>query len=430
MSVIGKQVDTLYTTVSDKANSVVQTGFPTINVARSNTGSYTEIRANSNNDTLYVRGGNGVTLTTNTNTKTLTFSTTSDLRVSQNSVFLSTNNWTSRASANDEAWWQSVTWSPELGLFAATRVVNNPGFAVMTSPDGYSWTSQATPNDNQYRRICWSPELGLFVAVSNTGSLDRIMTSPNGVSWTARTTLNNQFFDVIWAKELGLLVAVSSNGTSGNNHIATSTDGTTWTNRTAAANNQWRGIAWSPELKLLSVVGITGELAGSQAMTSPDGITWTLRTTPTNNQWIKVAWSNTLGKFAAVSANGSTDRVMTSSDGIIWTTGTTSSSNIAWRDIIWVPQYEAFVAVGNLPAANNDRVMISFDGVNWKSRYAPNDANYEGLTWSPELGLLVAVASQPVTGNKVMTSQKMGLWKNIDTRMTHAQVTTQLSIGF
>jgi len=428
MSVIGKQVDTLYNTVSDKANSVVQTGFPTINVARSNTGSYTEIRANSNNDTLYVRGGNGVIITTNTNTKTLTFSTTSDLRVSQNSVFLSTNNWTTQTSANDTSTWAGVAWSPELGLFASvTSITGANGFRAMTSPDGFTWTIRATPSDIIYRRIIWAPELGLFVAVASSGSLNRIMTSPDGIIWTARTTLDNQFFDATWSKELGLLVAVSTVGTSGNNHIATSPDGIAWTNRTSPANNEWLGVTWSPELRLFAAVSRTTEVAGSMVMTSPDGTNWTLRTSPTNNTWNKVAWSPKLGLFAAVSANGSTDRVMTSPDGSSWTTRTTSASLITYTDIIWVPQYEAFVAVGNNLTSETDRVMISFDGITWTNRHDLSTGRWQQVTWSSELGLLVASG---VANRRIMTSQKMGLWKNIDTRMTHAQVTTQLSIGF
>ena len=45
-------------------------------------------------------------------------------------------------------------------------------------------------------------------------------------------------------------------------------------------------------------------------MTSPDGITWTSRTSAANNFWLSVAYGN--GVFAAVSDDGTGNRVMTS----------------------------------------------------------------------------------------------------------------------
>lgn len=49
-----------------------------------------------------------------------------------------------------------------------------------------TWTVRSSiPNGNWFH-VCWSPQLGMFAAVAYTGT-NRIMTSTDGVSWTVRT---------------------------------------------------------------------------------------------------------------------------------------------------------------------------------------------------------------------------------------------------
>ena len=75
--------------------------------------------------------------------------------------------------------------------------------------------------DNQWRSITWAPELGLFAAVANTGTGNRVMTSPDGITWTIRTSaVDNQWFFITWAPELGLFAAVAFTGTG--NRVMTS----------------------------------------------------------------------------------------------------------------------------------------------------------------------------------------------------------------
>ena len=47
------------------------------------------------------------------------------------------------------------------------------GNRAMTSADGIHWTLSPTPADNNWQSVCWSPELGLFAAVANSGSGNR-----------------------------------------------------------------------------------------------------------------------------------------------------------------------------------------------------------------------------------------------------------------
>ena len=49
-----------------------------------------------------------------------------------------------------------------------------------------TWTARAATEANSWSGVTWSPELGLFAAVSFTGT-NRVMTSPDGITWTARS---------------------------------------------------------------------------------------------------------------------------------------------------------------------------------------------------------------------------------------------------
>ena len=296
----------------------------------------------------------------------------------------SVDTWTSRSAPAAEAW-QGVTWSSELGLFAA---VSSDG-SVMTSPDGVTWTNQTAAEANSWKSIEWSPELGLFAAVSNNGT-NRVMTSPDGVTWTPRSAAAAKLWiDLTWSSELGLFVAVAQDST---NNVMTSADGSTWTSH-AGRSGQWDSITWSPERGLFVAVGVFNNLV----MTSPDGSTWTTRSPAQGNTWRAVAWAPELGLFAAVADNGS-NRVMTSPDGITWT-AQNAASNIGWHALTWAPELGLFIA-----AADNgtNRIMTSPDGVNWTTR-SVEDSGWFDITWSPELGIAVGVA---ISGtNRVTTSQ-------------------------
>ena len=66
-----------------------------------------------------------------------------------------------------------------------------------------------------------------------------------------------------------LFVAVSTNGT---NRVMTSTDGTTWTARSASEANGWRSVTY--DNGTFVAVSDTGT---NRVMTSTDGTTWTAR---------------------------------------------------------------------------------------------------------------------------------------------------------
>jgi hypothetical protein len=86
----------------------------------------------------------------------------------------------------------------------------------------------------------------------------------------------------------------------------TSTDGITWTLRTAAADNDWQSVAYGNGVW----VAISSD-GTDQVMRSTDGLSWSAVLATEGNNWESVAYGN--GVWVAVSANGTT-RVMRSVD--------------------------------------------------------------------------------------------------------------------
>ena len=178
----------------------------------------------------------------------------------------------------------------------------------------------------------------------------------------------------------------------------------TWTTRTIPTPTlQYRGIAWSPELGLFAAVSQDG--TGNRVMTSPNGITWTSRTTPTvpdEPAYQSITWSRELGLFCAVANAGTGNRVATSPDGITWTARSTTGFDNVWRSVTWAPELGLFCAVASTGTGN--RVMTSPNGTTWTTRDTTGkDQSWNNIVWAAELGLFVVV-SFGGGANSVMTS--------------------------
>ncbi len=124
---------------------------------------------------------------------------------------------------------EGVVWSGS--VFAA---VANSNIAA-TSPDGITWTPRTTPSFNNKRAVTWSPDLGLFAACGAAGSLLNVITSPTGVTWTSRTvSAITDYTDVIWTGTRFITFA----GTI----LETSPDGITWTVQTPLASSAFNTL--------------------------------------------------------------------------------------------------------------------------------------------------------------------------------------------
>jgi len=159
-----------------------------------------------------------------------------------------------------------------------------------------------------------------------------IATSPDGTTWTDRTGTAAPTRDCNWtsiAWNGSLFCAVSYNTSTNGNQVMTSPDGTTWTARNASHLSQWRGISWNG-----TVFAAVSNAAGSSlAMSSPDGITWTQRTLDTGLQTQAISWNGTV--FTAI-GNGNSGKIAYSEDGITWTvTRVFANDNSTWLGLGW-----------------------------------------------------------------------------------------------
>jgi len=191
---------------------------------------------------------------------------------------------------------------------------------------------------------------GVFVAVASNGT-NRVMTSTDGITWTARTAAEANLWQAVTFGN-GMFVAVASNGT---NRVMTSTDGITWNAQATptGTDSGWKSVTFGNGM----FVAVANAGANQRVMTSTDGMTWTPRSAAEGNTWNSVTFGN--GVFVAVSEDG-TNRVMTSTDGITWIPRGTGVVANGWNSVTF--GNGVFVAVA---FDGTNRVMTSEDGITW-----------------------------------------------------------------
>ena len=240
---------------------------------------------------------------------------------------------------------------------------------ILTSPDLVTWTTQTSPNSNDWRSVAWNGSL--FVAVGAGAGL-RTMSSADGVTWTAHSSADEtaSWQAVVWAATKW--VAVAQSGTT---RTMNSTDGSTWTGHAAAAANDWVALAYSSDLDVLVAQAFSAST--SSLMHSGDkGVTWSASTT--TNTWkaggtvgvTKVAWLSSAAVFCSIVklTSNSTFVSLTSTDGANWTPHTTIPNNTeAPGYITAAPSLNLFVSPkGCYPNVGNPMsVLTSPDGSTW-----------------------------------------------------------------
>lgn len=168
--------------------------------------------------------------------------------------------------------WMAATYGN--GVFV---VVGTNGAVMRSTNNGVSWTDGANILSESWRSIAYGN--GKFVAV-NSGNNTIAYSTNDGVSWTtvAGAAVPNSPRDIHFAN--GLFVAVGAGG-----GVSTSTNGTTWTSRSAAAANAWQSVTYGNG----TWVAVANSGA-NRVMTSPDGITWTARSAASASTWSAVAY--------------------------------------------------------------------------------------------------------------------------------------------
>ena len=307
--------------------------------------------------------------------------------------------WYGYQSINETNAWQSVCWSPQLGLLVS--VANSGTKRAMYSNNGTDWYQCTGTGIDSYgwSSVCWSAQLGIYVAVSSTNA--RVMTSNNGITWTIiNVTFSSTWNSICWSSQLGLFVAV---GSTGLDRIMYSYNGTSWSYIvTSGITNNWQSICWSPELSLFVAVALNGNGIPSVLYSSIGTGGW-IQVQSANDlfQWTSVCWSPQLSLFVAIAKNGGGNTVMYSSNGISWVSATSANDSYNWQSVCWSPELSIFVAISS--SASPNCVMYSTNGITWTGLPSANDSNtWQSIIWCPELSLFLSVGSSGT--NLIMTS--------------------------
>lgn len=206
-----------------------------------------------------------------------------------------------------------------------------------------------------------------FVAVG-----ERILTSPDGKSWTRVASLPLCVFSRVRAQG-ARFVAVGTG--RGRGCLATSPDGTTWTDRSAsldAHNTVLTSVVWADSEFLAVGTENQGRLGiATQFFASSGGASWTRRSGP-QEFLVDLVWAQT--RAVAVGGVGQYGVVFTSSDAENWKESVVQKT-AALRSVVW--NGALFVAVGGGGA-----IATSVDGKSWTTQKSTAVQDLLGLAWN------------------------------------------------
>lgn len=247
-----------------------------------------------------------------------------------------------------------ATWSPELKIFIA--VGRFSGFTVQNqsydkpffiySSDGINWKKASVASNVQlssFDSVAWSPELGIFVVI---GFGNNTIISYDGKNWVAGTKpvstgTENFWSSIVWSSELNMFVIVARRF---DNLIMYSYNGVDWnfSDSLYVSNSAWRSIAWSPELNVF----VATTVSDNKIIKSSNGINWTISNVTFNSS--NIIWVSKLNCFIALDTNNA--KVIVSEDAINWTAYDVS---ITLSSITFSPELGLLIASGGNTIISN-----------------------------------------------------------------------------
>jgi hypothetical protein len=237
---------------------------------------------------------------------------------------------------------------------------NNNATPVLTSDNGYIWSSNETVNVPTSSLNSVTYQNGIYVAVGQN-----IITSTDLNSWTERYAftngLTNVFNGVTYATTAGYtgFVAIGLGqqaiGSSAVNVaiIYTSTDAFTWTQVTFNVTSLGFNSIASNGQTMVAV----GD--GGIIYTSFNGITWFAQSSTVASKLNNILWDSYNNRFVVV---GETGTILTGTiDGITWTQQTSGVASTL-ESVIWNNTALEYVVVGF-----NNTILVSADAAIWVS---------------------------------------------------------------
>jgi len=134
--------------------------------------------------------------------------------------------WVNNGATNQHLF--GVTWGA--GQFVAVGT----GGAIVTSPDGVTWSTQSSGSQEFLVRVAYGS--GRFVVVGHNGT---VLTSNNGVSWSPSSVATSEnLVDVAWVNNT--FIATGTGGV-----IFESATGVSWAPRSSGTNYVLNGASWT-----------------------------------------------------------------------------------------------------------------------------------------------------------------------------------------
>ena len=297
----------------------------------------------------------------------------------------------------------TVTWRTLLGPFPKEKLIATgqpeaEKYELLARILDQTWTAQQAVNINRWIGITYGN--GLFVAIAWEGREDnRVMTSSDGFTWTSRKAPKASWAKITYGN--GMFVAVAADST--NKNIMTSPDGITWKLQTGAAPNKWYDVTFGNKL----FVAVSSDSEKNQVTTSTNGITWKVSNTP-KNYWRSVAYGG--GQFVAIAYSGepNANAIMTSTDGMNWTSRI-SPEGLVISDITY--GNATFVATVFSRSTSKMGVITSSDGISWTFRDTTIANMFPNYPYSIAYGNgIFVVYAQSLLGKIIITSQDASMW--------------------
>lgn len=212
---------------------------------------------------------------------------------------------------------------------------------------------------------------------------------PHGTAatWAQGTAPEHDFKRIAFSPELNLFASFYQPLDGSVDVVATSPDGETWTEQTTPAGSSlpWGDICWTGSQFLIVC---KGTITPGKTLTSPDGVDWTLNTISglTGYQEMgRVLW---MGSYYLAMKNGGGCDTFTSDDGLAWVEY--SSIGQAPEGVCYSPE------LGMLVAVKDDWIMTSVDGgATWTHQTDTPTITQgpKGAAWSSDRGLFVTCAN-------------------------------------
>lgn len=252
------------------------------------------------------------------------------------------------------------------------------------SDDGVNWSGGLFGNNEQLHAVIWDG--AQFIAVGQDYNFDidqwegMVSTSPNGVTWTKQFQGARSFNDIVF--DGSIYVAVGDAGA-----IFTSTNLTSWTDRSIATTKNFNGVASGNGV--LVAVGGQSNSVSPMVYTSSDAINWTDYSNGANTPQALSEIEYIAGRFFS---SGFATRLLSSSDD-----GQSFDSGRDDREQIAAFAYgnQTYFATGkNRDASDIPVTLISLDGVEWTEIASPAATSINDGVFFEDTFILVGDAGE------------------------------------